>query len=106
MMYFGIQYSIWALVIVSQLINGVFVAGMSINTYVFTAEFCTDIHKERYIMVYWVSTSVTGIFMFFVYNYMPDWDKYLFYCLGVPAIVLFVSQYFLVLETPHFILFL
>ena len=37
MMYFGILENIWALIIISQLINGVFVAAMSINTYVFTA---------------------------------------------------------------------
>lgn len=36
-MYFGILEKIWAFIIISQLINGVFVAAMSINTYVFTA---------------------------------------------------------------------
>lgn len=42
LMYVGIQHSVWALMLISQLLNGVFVAGMSINTYVFTAEYCTD----------------------------------------------------------------
>lgn len=106
LMYIGIRQSIWALIIIAQLINGVFVAGMSINTYVFTAEYCSQVQKDKYIMVYWVTGSFGGVLMFLFYTYMPNWDKYILFGLAIPLVVLLVLEYFLVYETPHFTLFL
>ena len=56
-------------------------------------------------MIYWVCSSATSVIMYFVYTYMPDWDKYIFYFLGLHSVVLFVGMYFMVMETPHFLLF-
>lgn len=57
-------------------------------------------------MVYWVGGSFADILIFLFYYLLPEWYYDVIFGVGIPAIILFVAQYFVVLETPHFLLFL
>lgn len=42
---------------------------------------------------------------YLLYNYMPDWDKYLVFMLLIPTSVFFIFILFFLIESPVFAVF-
>lgn len=70
-MLLGIYQNISPLILIGQLLTGIFGAGIVVLTYVMVGEFCTDKMRQTTILLFNAVWGLAEMSFYLLYNYMP-----------------------------------